>query len=150
MGLSTTRGRIDKLSGAIWFDAASRQIDVSITADPASVSTGFAGFDTIMRGSQLLSVEAFPAAYFTARKASWEGDKLTGLNGELTLRGVSRPLRLQVLRFDCAFNLLFKREVCGGDFEGRIKRSDFGMTLALPLVADNVRLLIQVEGVRSE
>lgn len=149
MGISTTRGRIDQLSGAVWFDATSRQIDVNITADPASVSTGFAGFDKILRGSSLLAVESFPAVYFIARNASWQDGRLLELSGEITLRGISRPLSLRALRFGCGFNPLFRREVCGGDFEGRIKRSEFDMTLALPLVADEVRLLVQVEGVRA-
>ena len=39
-------------------------------------------------------------------------------------------------------------EVCGGDFEGELLRSDFGATFGLPFVADRVRLLVQVEGRR--
>ena len=150
MGTSTTRGRIDRLSGAVQFDAARQLVDVSITAEPGSVSTGLAAFDAVMRGVQLLSAQAFPQAYFVARKGRWEGAELRELQGEITLRGISKPLSLKALRFKCGFNPLFKREVCGGDFEGSLKRSDFGMTLALPLVADDVRLLVQVEGVRSE
>jgi polyisoprenoid-binding protein YceI len=150
MGTSTSRGRIDKLSGVVLFDAARQTVDVSITAEPGSVSTGFAAFDTVLRGAQLLSAQAHPQAYFVARKASWQGSELRELQGEITLRGISQPLSLKALRFKCGFNPLFKREVCGGDFEGSLKRSDFGMTLALPLVADEVRLLVQVEGVRSE
>lgn len=150
MGVSTTRGRIDTLGGVVTYDAARRQVEVSITAEPASVSTGLPAFDQIMRSARLLSVEAFPAAYFTARQGSWQGERLAELSGELTLRGISRPLRLRALRFECRLSPLFRREVCGGDFEGRFLRSDFGMTLALPLVGDEVRLLVQVEGVRSE
>ena len=150
MGTSTTRGRIDRLSGVVQFDAARQLVDVSITAEPGSVSTGLAAFDTVMRGAQLLSAQAHPQAYFVARKGVWQGAELRELQGEITLRGISKPLSLKALRFKCGFNPLFKREVCGGDFEGRLQRSDFGMTLALPLVADEVRLLVQVEGVRSE
>jgi polyisoprenoid-binding protein YceI len=39
--------------------------------------------------------------------------------------------------------------VCGGDFETTIKRSDFGMTYGLPVIPDNIKLEIQVEGVRQ-
>ena len=38
------------------------------------------------------------------------------------------------------------RQVCGGDFEGELQRSDFGIVYLLPLVADRVRLLVQVQG----
>ena len=150
MGTSTTRGRFDRVSGVVQFDAVRQQVDVSITADTGSVSTGFEAFDKVMRGAPLLSTTAHPAAYFTARRGRWEGAELRELQGEITLRGISQPLTLRALRFKCGLNPLFGREVCGGDFEAVIKRSDFGMTLALPLVADEVRLLVQVEGVRAE
>ena len=149
MGTSTTRGRFDRVTGTVQFDAERQQVDVGITADTGSVNTGLAAFDKVMRGAQLLSAEAHPQAYFTARRGRWEGGELRELFGEITLRGISRPLALRALRFKCGLNPMFRREVCGGDFEASFKRSDFGMTLALPLVADDVRLLVQVEGVRA-
>ena len=54
-------------------------------------------------------------------------------------------LALKAQRFSCRSNEQQQR-VCGGDFEAIVKRSDFGMSFGLPLVADTVRLLIQVEG----
>lgn len=150
LGTSTTRGRFDRVGGVVLFDATRQQVDVSITAETASVSTGLDAFDKVMRGNQLLAVEAHPQAFFTARRGRWEGPVLRELQGEITLRGVSQALTLKALRFKCGFNPMFRREVCGGDFEATLRRSDFGMTLALPLVADEVRLLVQVEGVRAE
>jgi polyisoprenoid-binding protein YceI len=150
LGTSTTRGRFDRVGGVVLFDAPRQQVDVSITADTASVSTGLPAFDQVMRGGQLLAVEQHPQAYFTARRGRWDGPLLRELQGEITLRGISQPLTLKALRFKCGFNPMFGREVCGGDFEATLRRSDFGMTLALPLVADQVRLLVQVEGLRAE
>lgn len=150
MGTSTTRGRFDRLSGVVQFDAASQQVDVSITAETGSVNTGLEAFDKVMRSARLLAAEEHPKAYFTARRGRWEGAELRELFGEITMRGISRPMTLRALRFKCGLNPMFRREVCGGDFEVVFKRSDFGMTLALPLVADDVRLLVQVEGVRAE
>ncbi len=150
MGTSTTRGRFDRATGSVQFDPAAQRIDIGITVDTASVSTGLEAFDKVMKGGPLLRVNEHPQAYFTARSAVWDGKVPRELRGEITLRGISRGLTLRALRFNCGFNPLFKKEVCGGDFEGTLKRSDFGMTLALPLVADEVRLLVQVEGVRAE
>jgi polyisoprenoid-binding protein YceI len=150
MGTSTTRGRFDKVAGVVQFDAKAQAVDVSITVETASVSTGLPAFDNVMRGAPLLSVQAHPQAYFTARRGQWDGESLRELNGEFTVRGISKPLTLRALRFKCGLNPLFGKEVCGGDFEASFKRSDFGMTLALPLVSDEVRLLVQVEGVRGE
>ena len=53
------------------------------------------------------------------------------------------------VRFDCYMNPLFRREVCGGDFEGRLRRSEFGMSFGLPFVADEVLLKVQAEGIRQ-
>ena len=149
MGTSTTRGRFDRASGNVQFDAKTQRIDIGITIDTASVSTGLPAFDTVMRGAPLLAASAHPQAFFTASRARWEGEVPREIFGEITLRGVSKALALRAMRWKCGLNLLFQREVCGGDFEATLKRSDFGMTLALPLVADDIRLLLQVEAVRG-
>jgi polyisoprenoid-binding protein YceI len=44
---------------------------------------------------------------------------------------------------------MLRREVCGGDFEAELLRSDFGSTFGLPFVGNKVRLLISVEGIRE-
>jgi polyisoprenoid-binding protein YceI len=149
MGTSTSRGRFEALRGAVSFAPAQQKIDVSMTVDTASVSTGSAAFDAVLRSAQLLDVKQYPQAYFTATQAQWEGEVPRELLGEITLRGVSQPLRLRAVRWKCGLNLLFQREVCGGDFEATLLRSDFGMTLAWPLVANEVVLRVQVEAIRQ-
>jgi len=61
---------------------------------------------------------------------------------------LDRGLELRALRFGCCGHPLLRREVCGGDFEGELRRSDFGAGFGVPYVADRVRLLVQVEGIR--
>jgi polyisoprenoid-binding protein YceI len=74
---------------------------------------------------------------------------LSGVNGELTLRGTSQALELRALRFGCHTHPQRQREVCGGDFEGELKRGDFGASFGMPFVENRVRLVIQVEGIRQ-
>ena len=95
----------------------------------------------------LLGAAATTQAFFTARGARFEGRQPREVRGEFTLRGVSQPLSLRALRWNCVPNPLFRREVCGGDFEAQIDRSAFGITHSLPFVADRVRLLIQIEAI---
>ncbi len=147
MGTSTIRGRFDKSSGVVLFDPKAQTLDISISIDTASVNSGVPVLDTMLKGGTLLDAGANPQAYFTARKASFEGEAVRELRGEFTLRGVSQPLTLRALRWHCGLNPLFRRTVCGGDFEGEIVRSAFGITLGLPLVADKVRLVVQVEAI---
>lgn len=149
MGTSTSRGRFDKLEGTVTFDAKEKTLDIGITVATDSISTGAAPFDAVLKGASLLNTKEYPQAWFVARRATFEGDVLKQVQGEFTLRGVSQPLTLRATRWRCALNPLFQREVCGGDFEATLKRSDFGMTLALPLVADEIKLLVQVEAVRG-
>jgi polyisoprenoid-binding protein YceI len=148
-GTSTSRGRFERVSGSVRFDAAAQRLEVGVTVDTASASTGHAGFDAVIRGAQLLASGEHPQAYFSARQARWERGVPREVQGEITLRGVSQPLALRALRWHCGTNLLINRPVCGGDFEAELNRSDFGITYALPFAADKVRLLIEVEGIRE-
>jgi polyisoprenoid-binding protein YceI len=149
MSTSTLRGRFGGTSGSVTFDAKARQIDIGITIDTSSVNTGVAPLDSLLRGASGFASTDFPQAFFTARSARWEGEVPREIRGEFTLRGVSQGLTLKAVRWKCGLNPLFRREVCGGDFEGEIVRSSFGITHSLPFVADKVRLLVQVEGIRQ-
>lgn len=146
-GASTLRIRFGPLKGDVEFDREAHRGELGLRVDPASVSTGFAAFDARLREADLLDTEKSPEAYFVASHFSFEGDTLRSINGEFTLRGVSQALQLNATRFSCYTSPLFKREVCGGDFEGELKRSDFGATFGLPFIGDRVRLRIQVEAV---
>jgi polyisoprenoid-binding protein YceI len=149
MGTSTIRGRFDRAGGTAQFDAAAQRLDLNITIDTASVSSGVPALDTLLRGSAMLDAATDPQATFTARDARFEGEVPREVRGEFTLRGIRQPLSLRALRWKCGLNLVFRREVCGGDFEAEIRRSDFGIVHSLPFAADRVRLLIQVEAIRQ-
>ena len=149
MGTSTIRGRFDKASGSAQFDPKAQRLEVSVSIDTATVNSGVPLLDALLKGTAMLDAIASPQAYFVARAARFEGEVPRELRGEFTLRGISQPLTLRALRWNCGLNPLFRRTVCGGDFEGEIIRSTFGITHSLPFVADKVRLLIQVEGIQQ-
>jgi polyisoprenoid-binding protein YceI len=136
-GTSTMRGRFGSVSGDATLDRAAGSGRIALRVPTAAVDTGLAPMDAKLRERDMLASEAYDAA-----------GAVTEVRGELTLRGVSRPLLLRALRFGCHVHPLLEREVCGGDFEGEFKRSEFGVTYALPFVADRVRLLVSVEGIR--
>jgi polyisoprenoid-binding protein YceI len=149
MGTSTIRGRFDKVAGNVQFDAKAQMLDVGMTIETGSVDSGVPLLDSLLRGPELLSVAANPQAFFVAKKATFEGEVPREVRGEFTMRGISQPLSLHATRWNCGLNPLFRREVCGGDFEGEIVRSTFGITHSLPFVADKVKILVQVEGIRQ-
>jgi polyisoprenoid-binding protein YceI len=101
--------------------------------------------DTILRGEYFFASAAYPKAYYVSRKFRSAEGRLIALDGELTVRDVSIPFTLKVVRFGCFTPPEATREVCGGDFEGELRRSEFGMTYAWPFVEDRVRLVVQAE-----
>jgi polyisoprenoid-binding protein YceI len=147
---SVIRGRFDRKAGRIEFDRAAKTGRVEMTIDLASVSTGVASLDKHMQGKDFFDSAEFPTAQFVGDGFVFSGDKVAEVAGSLTLRGQSHPVTLKASNFNCYTSPLFKREVCGGDFEATIQRSQWGINGGLPAVApDNVRLLIQVEAIRQ-
>ena len=147
-GTSTSSGRFGPIAGEVTLDRSAGRGEVSLRIDTAGVDTGLPVFNARLRQPDLLASTEFPAAYFVARNFRFEGQRLAEVRGEFTLRGVSQPLSLHARHFACRVDE--GTEVCGGDFMGEILRGDFGATYLLPFVADRVRLLVQVEGRRSE
>jgi len=148
-GTSTLRGRFGPATGHVELDRRAQRGWAGVTVRTDSVDTGMAFFDARLRQADLLAVAAWPTATFIAAKLRFEGDRVVGLGGELTLRGVSQGLELRALRFGCHTHPALQREVCGGDFEGELKRGDFGASFGMPFVANEVRLKVQVEGIRQ-
>ncbi len=146
-GTATLRGRFGPLEGYVEFDRAARRGEVSVIVPTKIVSTGLAVLDSRLRQADLLGSEAWPDAFFVARQFVFDGDALREVRGEFTLRGTSRPLALRATSFSCGTHPMLQRPWCGGDFEAELRRSDFGISFGLPLVADRVRLLVQVEAI---
>ena len=145
-GTSTIRGRLGPLNGEVEIDRNARRGRVQVEIDTSLASTGVAGLDARLREPDLLSVQAHPKAYLVAERIEFDdAGRVKALRGEFTLRGVSLPLTLTAVRFNCYTSPLFRREVCGGDFEGQFSRGAVGITHSLPFVSDTVRLLVQVE-----
>ena len=148
-GTSTNRGRFDKKEGTITLDRAAKTGKADITIDTASINTGLTMFDGHLKSENFLKSATFPTARFVADQFSFDGDKVTAVTGTLTLRGQTRPVTLTATNYNCYDSPFFKREVCGGDFETTIQRSDYGMTYGLPVVPDDIKLLIQIEAVKQ-
>jgi polyisoprenoid-binding protein YceI len=145
LGFSTQRGQFKRTSGNIEFDAEARRGSVDITIDTASIDTGFELRDEVLRGDAWLKVEDFPHALFRSEHFIFDEEKLIGLEGRLTLLGETKPMRLEISRFKCGFNLANRKRGCGADAHGMLRRSEFGLQTGLPFIGDEIRLRIQVE-----
>jgi polyisoprenoid-binding protein YceI len=149
-GTSTNRGRFDKKEGTVEFDRAGKTGKVDLTVDTTSINTGFAAFNKHLQSADLFDVEKFPTMKFVADKFSFNGDKVTEVTGALTLMGKTNPLTLKATNFNCYDSPMLKREVCGGDFEAVLDRTQFGMNYGIDWgFPKNVRLVVQVEAVKQ-
>jgi len=150
MGTSNSRGRFQASTGTVTLDTSAKTGRVEVTIDMGSLSTGVAPLDGSLKGQRMFNVAQFPTAQFVGDQFTFDGKKITAVSGNLTLLGKSLPLTLQASHFTCYDNPWIKREVCGGDFEVTIKRSEWGLTGMLPTIAaDSTRLLIQVEAIKQ-
>ncbi len=149
-GTSTNRGRFDKKEGTVQFDRAGKSGKVALTIDAASVNTGTAAFDKHLQSADLFNVAQFPTLQFSADKFSFNGDKVAEVAGSLTLLGKTHPVVLKATQFNCFDHPRLKREVCGGDFETTIDRTQWGMNYGIDWgFPKNVRLVVQVEAVKQ-
>lgn len=149
-GTSTNRGRFDKKEGTVQLDRAAKTGKVDLTIDTTSVNTGFAAFNQHLQSADLFDTAKYPTMKFTSDKFSFNGDKVSEVAGNLTLLGKTGPVVLKATNFNCYQNPMLKREVCGGDFEATIDRTQWGMVYGIDWgFPKNVRLVIQVEAVKQ-
>jgi polyisoprenoid-binding protein YceI len=148
-GTTTNRGRFSTKDGSLFFDRANQQGKVEIIIDISSVNTGVDFLNRQIQGKDFFNVADFPTGSFVSDKFVFNGDKVSEVHGQLTLKGKTHPVVLKAMKFNCYINPLVKREVCGGDFETNILRSQWDILWGLQFgFEDAVRLIIQVEAIK--
>ncbi len=147
---STVRARFDRTEGFVVLDREARTGRAEIAIDTASVNSGIASFDAHLRNPDFFDSARVPKARFVGTQFSFDGDKVSAVAGDLTLLDKTLPVTLKATNFNCYDSPVQKARVCGGDFEVTIKRSQWGMSWGVNRgIPDDVRLLIQIEGVRQ-
>lgn len=148
-GMSTTRVRFDRQQASLQFDRAARGGRVEFRVEMDSVNSGVPAFDARLKGRDFFDVAENPGATFVSERFSFTGNQVNEVAGTLTLRGRSQAVSFKALNFNCYTSPLFRREVCGGDFEAVIQPSQWGI-VALPAVAsDSVRVRVQIEAIKQ-
>jgi polyisoprenoid-binding protein YceI len=149
-GASTNRGRFDKKQGTVEFDRAAKTGKVDISIDVTSVNSGTPAFDKHLQSPDLFDAAKHPTIKFVSDKFSFNGDKVSEVTGQLTLLGKTAPVTLKATQFNCYDSPMLKREVCGGDFETTIDRTQWGMNYGVEWgFPKNVRLVVQIEAVKQ-
>lgn len=149
LGFSIQRGRFNETSGKIRLDPKSGTGSIQIAINTASISTGLAELEKHLRSKDFLDAARFPQITFLSDKLTFHGEQLAAVDGNLTLHGVTRPVRLTVDHFHCGLNMISLKNTCGANATATIKRSDFGVDKYVPAVADDVKIEIQIEAIKD-
>ena len=149
-GTSTNRARFDKKQGTVEFDRAAKTGKVDISIDATSVNSGTPPFDKHLQSADLFDAAKHPTIKFVSDKFTFNGDKVSEVSGQLTLLGKTAPVTLKATQFNCYDSPMLKREVCGGDFEATIDRTQWGMNYGVEWgFPKNVRLVVQIEAIKQ-
>ena len=146
-GFSTQLSRFNKTSGKIVLDREAKTGSVDVVIDTKSVDTGFDVFNGHIQGEDFLSTEKFPTATFKSTKVRFEGDKPVAVEGDLTIKGVTKPVTLTLTSFILQPHPMLKKDAIGANATTKISRTEFGAGKYAPNVSDEVKLSITTEAI---
>ena len=148
-GYSTQLSRFNKTTGKVVFDKVAKTAAVDIVIDAKSVDTGYPTFNEHIQGEDFLDTAKYPTATFKSTKVVFEGDKPVSIDGNLTLKGVTKPVTLTVTSFQAMPHPMLKKDAIGANAWVVVKRSEFNAGKYAPYVGDDVRIDIAVEAIKE-
>jgi len=148
LGFSTMHGRFNGTTGSLTIDQVKGTGSVDIVVDMASVDTGFKKRDDHLRSPDFFNVKEFPSMTFKSKTVDFKNAGATVV-GELTIKGVTKPVKLEVSSINCGVHPFNKKDVCGFNATTSIKRSDFDIKYGLPAIGDEMSIQIEVEAIKN-
>jgi polyisoprenoid-binding protein YceI len=150
--VSSVRGDFEKVSGKIVYDETDvTKSTADIVIDAASVNSRVAKRDADLRSANFLDVANHPTITFKSKRVEKTGDGTLKVTGDLTIRGATKPVVLDVEGPTPAIKDPGGNLRVGGLVTTKINRKDFGLTWNKPLeaggvlVGDEVDITIDVE-----
>ena len=149
-GFSNQTHQFDKTSGKVVLDRAAKTGSADVTIDATSVNTGLALLNQHIQDEDFFDTAKYPTITFKSSKMQFKGDRPVSLAGELTIKGVTKPVTLTITHFQCMLHPMRKVDACGANATTRIKRSEFNMGKYAPNVSDEVTLTLAIEAVKEQ
>ncbi|MDQ2963469.1 MAG: YceI family protein [Pseudomonadota bacterium] len=151
MGFSSQRGSFGKATGKVTLDRAAKKGSVDVTIDTTSIKTIDPRLDTHVKSEDFFNVAKYPTITFKSTNLTFDGDRVVGLDGELTLLGVTKPVTLKVTNDVCGEHPFNKKAMCGAEATTTINRSEWGMKYGIPkAVSDEVKITIPIEAYKEQ
>lgn len=148
-GYSLPFGRFDKTSGRIVLDGKARNGAIDVTIDMNSITTGLAAADEYLKSKDCFDTAQHPVATFKSSTIRFEGGRPVRVEGNLNLKGISKPLVLDVGSFQRIWNPRLKREIIGANASATVRRSDFNTGKYATTLGDEMTLSIAVQALRE-
>jgi len=142
-------GRFNELEGTFALseaDPAACAFDIRVKAE--SIDTHNIDRDKHLKSAEFFDVEKYPLITFKSRNVRRVDSGTLEVTGELTLRGVSKPLTVKLERTGTGRGMRGEHRA-GFETAFEIRRSEFGMTGLMSSLGDDVRLTFSIEGVRQ-
>ena len=151
IGFSPQFGSFGKVAGKVMLDRAAKKGTVDLSIDTTSIKTFDTRLDAIVKGERFFNVEKYPTMTFKSTNMTFDGDRVVGVDGDLTMLGVTKPVTLKVVTFACGENPFNKKPMCGAEATTTIKRSEWGMTDGLKInnPADDIKITIPIEAYKE-
>ena len=149
LGYSQQLSRFDMISGTITIDRATKSGSVDVTIDATSVDSGNTVFNGHLKGEDFFDTAKYPTITFKSNSVKFDGDKVASVDGNLTVKGITKPVTLTVNSFLCMPHPMLKKDACGVTATTKVKRTDFNMGKYAPYVSDEVTLTLPVEAIKQ-
>lgn len=149
LGFSKQTHKFDKTSGTVTLDRKAKTGAVDVVIDATSVNTGYALFNEHIQAVDYFDTAKHPTITFKSTRMKFKGDQPASVTGDLTIKGVTRPVTLTLNHFKCQPHPMLKVEACGANATTEVKRSDFNMGKNVPYVSDEVTLTLAIEAVNK-
>lgn len=147
---STNVGGFYGIEGGLQFDAAKRTGSIDVRVPMKNLQTSSDAFTHHLKSADLFNAEKFPEMRFVSSKFHFSGNRVTAVDGQLTLLGQTHPVRFAAQKFNCYESPMLKTQVCGGDFTATIDRTKWGMNYLVDAgMTKNVTLTLQVEAAKQ-
>lgn len=148
-GMSLWRGKILSTSGKVVLDLAAKTGNVEISMDMSTIDFGYAKMNEHAKAADIFDVAKYPKAEYKGT-VRFKGDTPSEVDGNLTLHGVTKPVKLTINSFLCRANQQQKRETCGADASASFNRDDFGVDFGKQMgFKMPAKIAIQIEARRS-
>jgi polyisoprenoid-binding protein YceI len=147
MGFSKQILRFNETTGEVVLDRDAKKASVNVTIDMNSIDTGVDAFDKHMKSDEIFDTARFPTATFRSTKVTFAGDRPATITGDLTIKGITKPVTLTVNSFSSKAHPMLKKDAIGANATGVIRRSEFNAGYGVPAIGDEVRLDIALEAV---